>query len=124
MRGVNKALIFSALQELSSRDEQKRLWLSDGRDGKDVSSFIEANERLFGDSVLDEHLEKGETGFSAEAVELLRQLEAALLGVDVSVDAAELIDSAEMEEVRRLALKALTAVETQEPKPSSTGLPD
>jgi len=44
--------ILAALEELSSREEQERLWLSTGANGAEVSSSAEAVCTLFNDSGL------------------------------------------------------------------------
>ena len=56
-------LVIESLRELASEDEQRRLWLSDGTNGADVSSFIEAQAGLFNDSGLGDRLERGEAVF-------------------------------------------------------------
>lgn len=113
MKEATVQLVLSGLAELSCIDEQKRLWLSDGADGKEVSSPVEAVERLFSDSALDEELRSGGTGLSAETIALLKRLEELTTGVDLCRERTELINSAAMDDVRRLALSVRIACEKE-----------
>ena len=106
-------LMLSGLYELSSIDEQQRLWLSDGTGGSEVSSFVEVIETLFSDSTLDDELRKGSTGLSAETIALLKNLEEAITGIDPCREPIELINSAAMDDVRRLALSVRIACEKE-----------
>ena len=51
-RQPNLEMVLDCLVELSSREEQERLWLSTGADGGEVSSPVEAICTLFDDSGL------------------------------------------------------------------------
>jgi hypothetical protein len=111
MSWINKPLIVECLRELSDRSLQLRLWLSTGQG--DVSSFTEAVEQLFTDSALEEELQKHTTGLGGSAENALIDLEKALARVDRKLPPARLIDSAEMDVVRRLASAALAAIDGQ-----------
>jgi hypothetical protein len=54
---LNSESVMSALEELSSFEDQQRLWLSDGSSGE-VSSLTEATEELF-DPWVSKELESG-----------------------------------------------------------------
>jgi hypothetical protein len=114
MSRINKKLILECLQELSDRDTQLRLWLSDGKNNRDVSSFIEACEGLFGDSYLNEVLAKGYTGFGIEAENVLLQLHDLIHKIDGYTDPQELIDSENLVRVRALASMALRLIAKEE----------
>ena len=61
-----KANVREALLELSNEDLQRQLWLSDGANGKLVSSFDEVQCRLFDDSGVGHDLDHGRLVFSPE----------------------------------------------------------
>jgi hypothetical protein len=105
---VNLPVIRECLHELNDRVEQVRLWLSTGGE---VSSFDEAVAGLFDDSGLSHELERGTTGLGAPAEQALRALDDALRRVHSSGPVDVLIDSPEMDEVRRRASAALALVE-------------
>lgn len=108
MSWINKSLIVECLEELSSRSLQLRLWLSAGQG--DVSSFSEAVEQLFTDSALDDALNTRATGLSDSAERALVDLKRALARVDRTRPPRDLIASAEMDVVRRLASAALSVI--------------
>ena len=58
MKSYNRPTVVWALEELSNRDEQSRLWLSDGSSGE-ISSFTEAVCQAF-DVGVSVALESGE----------------------------------------------------------------
>ncbi|MNT40424.1 hypothetical protein D3C72_1767370 [compost metagenome] len=115
----NNEMVLDCLAELSSREEQERLWLSTGAHGAEVSSPVEAFCRLFDDSGLGVALDgawrqrKGGREISDEPVydvhiderinalgELLRK---------IPIGSPQLvIDSAEMADVRIAAAHLLT----------------
>lgn len=118
-RQPNTEMVLDCLAELSSREEQERLWLSTGEHGAEVSSPVEAVCRLFDDSGLGDALDwalrqrKGGREVSNEPVydihiderinalgELLRQIPTG--------SPQRVIDSAEMADVRIAAAHLLT----------------
>jgi hypothetical protein len=99
------------LLELSSLDEQHRLWKSSGP--PEVSSFVEAVEQLFLDSGLDHPLHAGKTGRGQECEQRLIELEEALMSVNANQTPDALIVSSEMEKVRRIATVALSALQAR-----------
>lgn len=55
---IDMQLMIWSLKELSSQEDQERLWLSDGSSGE-VSSFEEAVCQLFDDAHISQALESG-----------------------------------------------------------------
>jgi len=119
MNGVNRHAVQDAIRELSDRELQRRLWLSDGSGGSQVSSFIEAGERLFTDSGLAHALQAGKTVFGIEADAALGELDFALRKVDYKHGPSRTMDDPAMTEVRTIAarLLGLLAVTRSEPSP-------
>lgn len=110
MNSINRQLVEQCLVELSSRADQLRLWRSTG--APEMSSFREALEQLFTDSGLDDPLHAGDTGFGKECELRLIELEKAMMSVNPHLKPDTLIDTAAMERVRDLAMKALTTLQT------------
>jgi|SRR6185503_3738549 len=108
MSWLSKDLIVESLEELSDRELQLKLWLSDG--STDVSSFDEAVEQLFTDSGLVGALEKGRTGYSIEVEDDFRRLNEQLKRIDRNRDLAEIISSSDMELVRKSAAEILERI--------------
>ena len=109
MNTVNTAKVTDCLRELADADFQKRVWLASS--GSEVSSFTEAICGLFDDSGLDVAFDKGHTVFTREIDALLRELGNAVRAVDEFRPPAELIADPQMDRVRGLAAKALSAIE-------------
>jgi hypothetical protein len=110
MTWLNKKLLLECLYELSNRNEQLRLWPSNGSDGLDVSSFIEAYEGMYGDSGLGELLKKRETGFSVKIEDALIELDESLKLINGYSNPRELIDCEGMIMVRGFASTALRLI--------------
>jgi hypothetical protein len=105
---INTPLVIECLRELSDRALQRRLWLSTGQD--DVSSYTEAVEQLFTDSGLGDELARRTTGLGSDAEDALVDLRESLTLVDPKLPPGLLIESAEMEMVRRSASAALSVI--------------
>jgi len=103
MNNINISEIRKCLNELSDIKLQRRLWLSDGADGVDVSSFAEAVEQLFTDTGLAGLLQDGATGFEDETDAAFSALQLALRRVDARGGPARTIDDPAMTEVRAIA---------------------
>ena len=108
MSWINRKLILDCLKELSSRDEQRRLWLAKAGE---VSSFTEVVEQLFTDSGLEELLHSRQTDMGSVIEEALLTLENLLSTVDRKLIAAALIDSEPMEKVRASAMAVLALID-------------
>ena len=105
---INVPLIIECLEEWSSKEEQERLWLSDGSSGF-VGSAVEAYEALFGDSNLKEAIEAGEIQLPGMVLERLALLEAELDPLDLYSRPQDLIDHPAMIVVRQIASDLLVA---------------
>ncbi len=88
MSSINPTLIRKALQELSSAEIQRAIWLPN-TPGQ-MSSYTEAIECLFTDSGLNLALAKNEIA-SAEVLQILRELDHATSSFDRSRGPAEII---------------------------------
>ena len=132
---VNIDRILDALRELSDELEQRRLWLSSGAGGAEISSFTEAVEALFTDSGLSHSLEqewrsarggRAEFGvikpvFDKRTDSLLERLDWLISKVDLGLAPAKLIDSAEMKQVRSQASDLLTILDGRTRADRSSG---
>lgn len=107
MLKLDRDSICVSLRELSDLKLQKQLWLSDGSNNEDVSSFVEAVEQLFTDTGLWDCLLRGETGFGEEAEIHLSSLNALLKKIDARQAPMGIIDDPKMEQVRALAKRIL-----------------
>ncbi|WP_332702133.1 hypothetical protein [Devosia sp.] len=105
---VNIPLILECLEEWSSKEEQERLWLSDGSSGF-VGSAVEAYEGLFGDSNLKDAIDGGAVQLPSQVLDGLAQLEAALDLLDLYSRPKGLIDHPGMIAVRQIAGELLNA---------------
>ena len=95
--------ILECLEEWSSKEEQERLWLSDGSSGF-VSSPSEAYAGLFDDSNLDAAIESGEVQLPSALIDGLVRFDAAVDAIDAfRTPCRQLIDQPGMEEVRQIA---------------------
>jgi hypothetical protein len=104
---IDRVAICDSLRELSDLNLQKQLWLSDGSQGKDVSSFEEAVEELFTDTGLADSLHKGRTGLGREVDNLLRALMLLVGKVNVRQGPLLIIEDPIMVEIRYLASSLL-----------------
>jgi hypothetical protein len=102
MGWLGKDIILDSLKELASREQQLRLWLSDG-EGGEVSSFIEAYESLFTDSGLGSALKKGDVVYSENIDSRFRELREILASVDENIALREMINDQKMGLVREKA---------------------
>ncbi|HQR07131.1 MAG TPA: hypothetical protein PLN21_09930 [Gemmatales bacterium] len=102
---INRERIRDALEELSDCETQKRLWLSDGSNGAEVSSFTEAVESLFSDSGLSDTytLDSNGSGLGNEIDNLLLMLHYELKQIDTDREVKEVIADPQMGVVRSLA---------------------
>lgn len=104
---VNVQDVRWSLEELSSEQEQLRLWLSDGSGGKEVSSFTEAQCGLFDDSHLGVLLDRKQSVFGDPADSMLLRLGELLGRIDDARHPSEIIADPLMNEVRSLAADTL-----------------
>lgn len=111
MSTIDHRAVCEALRELSSIDEQRRLWLSTGANHSEVSSFSEAVEQLFTDTGLSESLDDGNTGYPTIVTERLKQLQNLLKDVDYRKGPANTIEDPTMASVRRLSAEVLQMIE-------------
>jgi hypothetical protein len=116
---VDLALIRDNLAELSSEEEQRRLWLSDGQHGRDVGSFIEAFCGLFDDSRLGDELEGGGSVFDTATDADLRRLGSLLARIDHQRPPCEIIADPRMTEVRLIATRLLGRIDNLGTRPPS-----
>jgi len=107
MSSVNWHEVRDALTQLSDRELQLRLWLSDGSGGSDVSSFAEAVEQLFTDTGLSCELKDNGTGLGAEVDELFRLMEQEILKVNTQSGPLHTINDPAMVNVRSIAFRLL-----------------
>ena len=103
---VKTRLIVSALEEFSSEEDQRRLWLGENSDGTEMSSFVEARECLYTDSLLGLWLDKGRLVFGEPIDGLLVELDAMLARLE-GIDDDEIITHPLMAQVRMLSAKLL-----------------
>jgi hypothetical protein len=112
---IDRDSISNALRELSDIDVQRTLWLSDGSEGTEVSSFVEAVEQLFTDTGLSDLLGAGSTGLGTELETVLRSLQLSVRNVDVRHGPKSTIDDPLMKDVRAMARQALTLLTKEVP---------
>lgn len=105
MKWLGKDLILEGLKQLSRKDVQEKLWLSDG--STEVSSFTEAVEILFTDSALGLALEEGSTGYSRVVENKFKELDMKLSKIKRKRPSIEIINDPAMDEVRALATEIL-----------------
>jgi hypothetical protein len=114
MNDTSHKMVIAGLRELSSIEEQRRLWLSTGENNADVSSFVEAICGLYNDSGLDDLLDAGLTGYPEPVVERLKKIDALLSRIGETNrhkgDEAKINDPA-MAVVRKLAGEILIMLE-------------
>lgn len=110
---VNYDLVVLHLNELSSREEQVRLWTGPS-DSNEISSFIEASCGLFDGSGLGDALRHKPLLLPLILQELFEELDAAMQKIDEFQGDAAIIESEQMEGVRSIATRALAAVQESE----------
>ncbi len=108
---INTPLILECLEEWSSKDEQERLWLSDGLSGF-VGSPVEAYEGLFGDSNLTDAIEEGAIQLPDSLVDGLARLRGAIDRLGLYGRPQEFINHPDMVGVRQIASELLIAFRT------------
>jgi len=111
MSTINRQSVYDALRELASVDEQRRLWLSTGANGAEVSSFSEAVEQLYTDTGLSDALDCNRTGLSQELNERFKKLKELLKTVNQRNGPSCTIEDRAMEAVRLLSNEILQAME-------------
>lgn len=100
MKAMNKQSVVWALEELSSREEQERLWLSDGSSGE-VSSFTEAICGVFDDGGISRALDSNE--LSDELAIRFRELSRLVDKIPQNARPQDQIDHPAMIEIVRLS---------------------
>jgi hypothetical protein len=110
MSTIDLQSVCDALRELSSVEQQKRLWTSTGASNSEVSSFVEVVEQLYTDTGLSTSLAEGTTGFSEDVDKLLIRLASMLKQVDVKNGPWRTIEDPAMIAVRETAGKILGIV--------------
>ncbi|BAV64627.1 hypothetical protein [Sphingobium cloacae] len=108
---IDSNRIITSLKEWASESEQARLWLSTGKNGAEVSSFVEAQEQLFTDTGLGDELEKRRPVFSDAIDDQLRFFSDMLSNIDSNRTPLEIIHDDRMSEVRAAAQRLLTLIE-------------
>jgi len=105
---INTPMILESPEEWSSKEEQEKLWLSDGS-SEFVSSPVEAYERLFGDSNLMDAIDDGSIQLPRAVIDALSRFEAAVRPLMSCSSHQDLIDHPGMIEVRQIASELLIA---------------
>jgi hypothetical protein len=101
---IQIAALIDGLNELSNRERQEQLWLSDGSSGE-VSSFTEAICGVFDDSGVTRGIESG--AISGSTAALFNELKALISKIPEDVPPEETINNPLMIEVRRVSLELL-----------------
>jgi len=106
---VNVQGVIWGLEELANKAEQERLWLSDGKDGREVSSFDEAFCCTFDDTGLSSLLDKGEVSerIPPAQIESLKHLSVLLKSIPSHLGPRDEIDHPVMIEIRKLAAEIM-----------------
>jgi hypothetical protein len=107
---IDRARVRDSLAEWASEDEQRRLWLSDGANGAEVSSFSEAWEGLFTDTGLGSDLDRGRVVFNASTDAMLQKLDTLISRIDAERTPDQIIADIKMREVRLLAASLLPLI--------------
>jgi hypothetical protein len=110
MNQIYRKNIRDALTQLSDRDLQQKLWMSDGSGGSDVSSFDEAVEILFTDTGLGRALDSGTTGLGKEIEARFQALRKELHRVYRGQFPVDAIDDPDMIPIRRMASELLNLI--------------
>lgn len=95
------------LDELARIEEQRRLWLSTGAEGAEVSTPAECWCTLFDSSGLGRALDRGENPYPPAIMEKFRKLDQLLKSVDMDQDHEDVMNSPAMVPVRSLAAEIL-----------------
>lgn len=104
---VNHDHIEDSLRELADEREQRRLWLSDGSGGRDVSSFQECACHLFDDSGLGDALDRPGIVYTQPIDDRLTLLRLALRRIDSRRSPGALLDDPALDAVRASASEIL-----------------
>lgn len=107
---IDRNRVIEVLEEWSSIEEQRRLWLSDGANGAEVSSFIEAWETLFTDTGLWHDLENGRSVFGDPIDSELKRFDSLIARIDYARAPREVIEDEAMHEVRSTARGLLASL--------------
>jgi hypothetical protein len=102
--------LIDALRELASESDQRRLWLSTGADGTDVSSLAECRCRLFDDSGLGDALDRDALVYTSAVDQELRALRVALRRIDDQRPPEAIIGDPAMDRVRTTAVAVLRRI--------------
>ncbi|MCG8449055.1 MAG: hypothetical protein MI725_05685 [Pirellulales bacterium] len=97
---MNRESVVWALEELASREEQERLWLSDGSSGE-VSSFTEAICGVFDDGGVSRALDSNQ--LPNELATRFRDLSKYVDKIPQNAHPQEQIDHPAMKEIVRLS---------------------
>ena len=116
MSTIDRQSVYEALHELANVDEQKRLWLSDGTNGAEVSSFSEAVEQLYTDTGLSDALACNLTGLSQGLNDRFKKLAELLRTVKHRNGPSLTIDDPVMVDVRLLSNEILQIMEVESAK--------
>ena len=112
---VYKFNVIEGLEYLSDRGLQQKAWLENN---EIWSSFNDDVSAVYESSGMERLLYK-KTIFGKEADNALRELDHMVMAIPDDVDEAELIDSPEMEAIRRKAAEALALVRKSDGKDST-----
>jgi len=104
MKEIDKQTVTWALEELASRDEQERLWLSDGSSGE-VSSFTEAICGVFDDGGVSRAIDSG--NLSGELAGKFKALETSIRTIPEDVHPKQQIDHPAMKDIAKLSEELL-----------------
>ena len=100
MEQINKQSVIWALEELASRTEQVRLWLSDGSTGE-VSSFTEAICGVFDDGGVSRALESDR--LTNELATRFKNLETYIGKIPEDLPPQEQIDHPAMKDIAKIS---------------------
>lgn len=105
--GVYFEIVNQNLEELSDKTMQEKLWLSDGKDERNIGSFVEACCGLLDDSGLGNALKNNPDTINPQAIPLLQALKEKLDLINWRRDPQEIINDPDMESIRSLAAQLL-----------------
>jgi len=108
---ITRHSVRDLLEEWASENEQRRLWLSDGANGAEVSSFTEACEGLLTDTGFGDELDRGRLVFDPSADAMLKKLRALMSVIDADRAPHQIIADPQMHEVRLLASQLLVLIQ-------------
>jgi hypothetical protein len=107
MNHISRQSVIWALEELANREEQERLWLSDGSSGE-VSSFDEAICNVF-DAGVTKELETDRINETVRT--LFFRLRTLVKQFDQTSPPNALINDSRMEDVRQIASEILKSLD-------------